>query len=120
MKMFINVLLCVYIFSYTDQLVCLNGMCSISDEECDTSYEVCEENPVYENETVIRYICHAVFFVDINISSVITTQRQCLNDPHSHCAKNCTLNQLLPSVYDCCCTGNLCNDVTVEFNKIGT
>lgn len=114
--------LCICIFPYADQLVCINRDCT-SDEECVTSYEVCSENPVYENETVVRFTCHALFLVNSN-TSVTTTSQQCLNDPHSPCPVNCKLSSLplsdTTTLHDCCCTGNLCNDVKLELNGTGT
>ena len=88
--------------------------------ECDIKYEVCSEHPIHINRTAERHICHAVYVVDTKMGN-FTTSRQCFDDPHSNCSKECIpdLHSALnhnEALYDCCCTNkNLCNNITFNF-----
>ena len=94
-------------------------MCSGSNDEC---YEVCEEDSSYENHTETRFTCYAYFNVNTSTNSITRTVQHCWSELDSHCPKDCKLAQFFPgsSIYDCCCTGNLCNDVILELNGTGT
>ena len=98
---------CSNILLYTDELVCLYQTCKNGD--CITQYEVCSEDP---NTPVVRSTCHAVFIVDAETGNVTST-KQCFDDPHSECPEKCIPEQhgFITGLHDCCCIGNLCNDV---------
>ena len=86
---------------------------------CITGYEVCEENPKYIDGEFGRHVCYALFKLGDDGNLTITHMRQsCFDDEYILCNTECALGQhVIPSIYDCCCTGHLCNDV--EFNTTG-
>ena len=101
--------------------MCVYQQCTIG--ECDDiKYEVCSENPVYANVTGRHFICHGVFIVNTDTGNY-TTGQQCFHERYSFCPKECipVLRSTLKkneALYDCCCVGNLCNNVT--FNYTGS
>lgn len=104
-----------YIYFSTDQLVCAYHTCT--NDTCITGYEVCEENPAYTDREAERHVCFAVFVLDDD-GNLTNFQQQCFDDPHSLCSMECAIQQDIPLIYDCCCTGHLCNNV--EFNMTGS
>ena len=100
-------------------------MCIYRDcpgDECDTKYEVCSENPLFKGLSSQEYTCYAVFTVSTDTDNITAFQQHCFVE--EFCSNKCTL-ELHPSdivtdskIYDCCCTGNLCNNVSL--NLTGT
>ena len=103
--------------------MCIYQECISGD--CDSfKYEVCSENPVYASVTAGRHICHAILFVDTETGSYMA-DRNCYDDPHSLCTEECEpkLHPAFPyinntALYDCCCIGNLCNYVILNYTGI--
>lgn len=96
--------------------MCINHKCD--NDTCVTGFEVCEENPANVGREVGRHVCYVAFFVGDDGGRVTKTQH-CFDDEHSMCHEKCKLERhtAVLSIYDCCCTGNLCNDV--KFNMTG-
>jgi len=101
------------IFFSIDQLVCIHHNCD--DSICVTGYEVCEENPMNAGREVGLHVCYVSYLPD---NGTVTKVQYCFDDEHSGCTEECVLklHGSFP-LYDCCCTGQLCNDV--EFNPTG-
>jgi len=109
-KIFIFV---IFTFFSTDQLVCIHHNCN--DGICVTGYEVCEENPMNADREVGLHVCYVSYLPD---NGTITTVQYCFDDEYSGCTEECVLKlQRNYQLYDCCCTGQLCNDV--KFNTTG-
>jgi len=93
--------------------VCIHHNCN--DSICVTGYEVCEENPAYVGIEVGLHVCYVSYFLD---NDTVTTVQYCFDDEHSGCTEEYVLKRHRNfQLYDCCCTGKLCNDV--EFNATG-
>ena len=107
--------MCMTLILYADELVCLHHLCG--NDVCDTLYEVCSESPYYANFSRDHLICYAVFVVELNTSNYRLTQH-CFIDQDIPCPEECVLG-LHPhitenTVIDCCCSDNLCNNVTFD------
>ena len=97
--------------------MCAYQKCTVGD--CGIRYEVCSENPFYANMATGRHICHAVFVVDIEMGN-FTVDQHCFIDSYSHCTEECkpdlhSVVEVKDALYDCCCIGNICNNVTFTF-----
>ena len=107
--------MCMTLILYADELVCINHQCD--NDVCDTLYEVCSENEDYNYFDKVHHICYAVFVVDLNTSNYRLTQH-CFIDQDVPCSGECVL-AVHPhitgnAVVDCCCSDNLCNNVTFD------
>ena len=101
-------------FSITDDLVCLNQKCT-NDVCGPIGYEVCSEHPNFGKLTS-RHICYALFIVN---EDTLKSMYYCFNDEDSHCAEECKPAQHLnTTIYDCCCIGNMCNNVTLDLSGL--